>query len=509
VINTTAQNALKNSVYNFIGFLLPILILVTITPVIISNLVARDYGIFIFLNTVLTFLGLLDLGIGTATNKHVIEYYSTNQIERLKKLLYSINSVYLILAFVYLFVCIVIGLVMQKFFVKPGMEADYFLLFLILGFTGFVSAFFGNFVNTLVAIQRYDLHLKISSTFLFLSSLSMLILAVLGYKLIPILLVQFLLTLLSSLSYFLTTKRLFSSLKLKYFWDKTELIKNYKFALPVAFNNLASSSLVHFDKLLVPVFYGSTALTYYSVPGSIATKISAISGTFSSLLFPITVNLKTLNDTEKIKRIYIRSVRLIALLSAAISLSIIFTADKILFYWLDESFVNQSAVVFILLVLTNFVLALFSPLSNLLMAMSKMKFLTSGSLFMAVVNIIALFILLPRYGINGAALSYLISVLFIFFMFHFSEKRYFGIKGNIHLKLFFRIILTSIPFFVIVKFLFYPLITSFLTLAIIGPFCVLAFLLLYKIFGFVEEEDWNDFKVSFVKLLMKLKFKKL
>lgn len=505
MIDTTAQNTLKNSVYNFIGFLLPILILVIFTPIIISKLGVKEYGIFIFLNTVLTFLGLLDLGIGTATNKHVIEYYSTNQIDKLKRLLYSMNSVYLIMAFVYLFVCITIGLVMQKFFVKPGMEADYFVLFLILGFTGFVGAFFANFNNSLVAFQRYDLCLKISTIFLLLSNGSMLILAIFGYKLVPILLVQFLLALLNGLSYFFVTKNFFTPLKLKYDWDKVELIKNYKFALPVAFNNLASSSLVHFDKLLIPVFYGSAALTYYSVPGSVATKISGISVTFSSLLFPITVNLQALNDVDKIKRVYIRSVRLITLLSAAIALSIIFTADKILLYWLGKSFAEQSVAVLILLVLTNFVLALFSPLSYLLMAMNKMKFLTTGSLIMAATNIITLFIFLPRYGINGAALSYLISVLFIFFMFHFSEKRYFNIQGNIHLKLLFKIILTAVPFFVLVRFLLYPLITSFLTLAVIGPICVLSFLLLYKLFGFVESEDWNDFRISFTKSLIKLK----
>ena len=507
MINTTAQNTIKNSIYNFIGFLLPILILVIFTPIIISKLGVRDYGIFIFLNTVLTFLGLLDLGIGTATNKHVIEYYSNNQTDRLKKLLYSMNSVYLIMAFVYLFVCLAIGLAMQKFFVKPGMEADYFILFLILGLTGFVGAFFANFVNSLVVIQRYDLYLKISSIFLLLSNISMLVLASFGYKLVPILLVQFFLSLLSSLSYFFIAKRIFTPLKLGYAWNKVELIKNYKFALPVAFNNLASSSLVHFDKLLVPVFYGSAALTYYSVPGSVATKISTISGTFSSLLFPITVNLQALNDTEKIKRVYIRSVRLITILSSAIALSIIFTADKILLYWLNDSFVKQSAVVLILLVLTNFVLALFSPLSNLLMAMNKMRFLTTGSVIMALINIITLFIFLPKYGINGAALSYLISVLFVFYMFHFAEKKYFSIKENIHLKLLIKIILTTIPFFVITRFLLYPLITSFVTLALVGPTCVLLFLLLYKVLGFVEIEDWRDFLLSSKNILVKLKLK--
>ncbi|MEI8337953.1 MAG: polysaccharide biosynthesis C-terminal domain-containing protein [bacterium] len=502
MIDTTAQNALKNSTYNLIGFLLPILVLVIFTPIIISHLGVKEYGIYIFLNTILTFLGLLDLGIGVATSKHVIEYYSTNQGTKLKKLLNSMNSIYLIQAFIYLFVCIGIGIVLQIFFIKPTTQENYLVLLLIIGLTGFIGAFFSNFVNSLITIQRYDLNLKISATFLLLSNISMLVLAILGYKLTTILIAQLILTTISILTYVIVSRKFFTPLKLKYEWDKTELIKNYKFALPVAFNNLANSSLVHFDKLLIPIFYGGAQLTYYSVPGSIATKISSISGTFSSLLFPITVNLHSLNNIEKIKRVYIRSIRLIAILSSAIALSIIFTADKILRYWLGTSFVEQSTNVLILLVLTNFVLALFSPLSNLLTAMNKMKFLTFGSFTMAIINMITLFILLPRYGINGAALSYLISVLFIFFMFHYSEKKYFNIDEKIHLKLLLKITTTAIPFFIIVKFLLYPLITNFSTLAIIGPFCVLLFLILYKAFGFVEDEDWQDFKI-FIKTKLK------
>jgi len=65
------------------------------------------------------------------------------------------------------------------------------------------------------------------------------------------------------------------------------------------------------------------------------------------------------------------------------------------------------------------------------MAMNKMKFLTASSFVMAVINIIALFVLLPKYGINGAAVAYLISVLLVFFMFYLAEKKYFNTGNNV------------------------------------------------------------------------------
>ena len=510
MINTSAQNALKNSVYNFIGFLLPIIVIIFVTPIIISHWGVKDYGIYIFLNTIVIFLGLLDLGISVATSKHIIEYHSTNNEEKLKRLIYSMNSIYLMMAFIYLLICTSIGFIIQTFFIdRVGLgNNNYLLIFFIVGITSFISSLFSNFANILVTIQRYDIQIKISMIFMILSNVGMLILVLLGYGLVPVLLFQLLLMLIGGITYFIVAKKVFPIMQLKYDWAKEEILKNYKFGVSVAFNNLANSSLVHFDKLLIPVFLGNAQLTYYSVPGSIATKISSVSSTFSSLLFPITVNLHALKNIEKIKRVYIRSIRLITILSSAISLSIIFTADKILLYWLDEKFAKQSLISLILLVLTNFVLALFSPLSNLLMATNKMRFLTISSFAMAFINIITLFIFLPKYGINGAALSYLISVLFIFFMFHYAEKKYFHIDESGHIKLIFKIIATSIPFFLIVKFLFYPLITSFLTIVIIGPLCVIVFMVLYKLLGFVEEEDWNDLKISVVKFLPRLKFRR-
>jgi O-antigen/teichoic acid export membrane protein len=504
MINTSAQTAIKNSIYNFIGFLLPIIVLIFITPIIISQWGVKDYGVYIFLSTITVFLGLLDLGISTATSKHIIEYKSTGQEENLKKIIYSMNSIYLVTAFVYLIICISIGIIIQAFFIeRVGLgNNNYLLLFTIVGTTAFIGTVFTNFGNILVTIQRIGTHIKINTFFMLLSNIGMLIIVLLGYKLVSVLLFQLLIMILVVITYFISVTKIFPIMKLKYAWSKEELYKNYKFGLSVAFNNLANSSLIHFDKLLIPIFLGNAQLTYYSIPGSIATKISNISTTLSLILFPITVNLHSINNIDKIRRIYIRSIRLIAILSSALSLSIIFTADKILLYWLDGGFVKQSLNVLIILVLTNLILALFSPLSNLLMAMNKMKFLTTGSFIMAAINIVSIFILMPKYGINGVATAYLISVLFIFIMFKQAERKYFNIHENIHLKLILKIGTTSFVFFLIVKLIIYPLITSFLTLAFLGPFCILLFMILYKLFGFVEDEDWNDF------IIISKKFKK-
>ncbi len=508
MINTTAQNTLKNSGYNFIGFVVPLFVFIFATPIIVAKLGVEQYGIYVLLNTTLTLLGLLDLGVSVANSKHMIEYYTTNQVEKLKRLVYSMNSVYAILAGVYMLSCVGIGLVVKHMTHADGRH-DYFVLFCLIGLIGAINSVFGNFFNSLFMLQKVGLHIVINTTFLILQNINLLVLSYAGYTLVHIMAVQVVLAVASSVVYFIAGKKNFPVLQLKYMWAKEEIYKNYKYGLTVAFNNIASSSLVHFDKLLIPVFTGPAQLTYYSVPGAITNRISGISSTFSTLLFPITVSLHSLSDAEKLKRVYQRSVRLIAILATSISLSIIGVADKILLYWIDENFAKQTTMVLIVLTITNGILAIFNPLSQMLMAMNKMKFLTTGTIVMAGVNILALCVLMPFFGINGAAVAYLLGVLPIVGMFYYAEKKYFKVSYvKQHMVLFFKLLSTAIPFLVFMRYMVYPVIANFMTIIVVLPVCVLLFLVLYKLFGFVEQEDWNDAKLFLQKIALKIGIKK-
>lgn len=507
-IDTTAQGMLKNSIYNFIGYFVPIVVLVVFIPIIIQHLGVKQYGVYIFLNTTLTFLGLLELGAGTATNKHLIEYYSTGQKDKLKNLLYSMNSAYLIQGLCYIFTCLVLGFILQNFFFQ-GDGISYFKLFTIVGATGFVTTLFANFLNTTVALQRYRLHVSISTIFLIVSNTSMLVLAVLGYGLQTILIFQFFVSTLSALTYYFFIRKIFPILKFKYRWSRQELKKNYGFGLKLALNNIANSSLVHFDKLIIPFFLGSSALTYYSVPAAVPNKISSLSKTFSSLLFPIVVDLNAQNNTEKIERIYIRSVRLLTILSVSISLPIILFADKILFYWLDQTFVEQSFFVLIFLVLTNLIMAIYTPLFEILTAIGKVGFVAKGSIAMLVINLIALFILLPKFGINGAAMAYLLSVLFVFWMFGYAEKKYILQKNKSYYgKLLLKIASVSALTYFIIKGILYDRVDSIYILAIAFIICWILFIFLYYILGFAEKEDIADVKLFYKKMTLILKKEK-
>ena len=503
----STHNTIRNALYNFTSYVWLMIFSIIITPIIVFKLGVRDYGIYVFVNTLLSLIGLIDLGIGISTLKHTAEYIATKQEHKLKELLYSMNSIYLIMGLVGLMVFLILGLMADSFFANKLIgESQSFLIFLAAGLIFFTSIFTSIYGLSLNALQRYDIGTKISIIFVTISNLGTLIIASLNYKLVPIFFFQLLINIISTITLVIISRKIFPILKFKFLFVKNEIIKSYKYGLSVFLTNIAGSSLTYLDRLIIPFFLGPSNLTYYSLPGNITNKIPGISNNLSGVLFPVTVSLHSTNSMDRLRQLYIRSFRLLTILSASISISIIFMADKILFYWLNEDFSNRATQVLIILTITSFILALQGPLTSFLLALGKMKFLSTLSVLMALLNAILLIILLPKYGIVGAAWAYLISILPVIYMFYYTEKHYLDINIRIkHIKLYLQIFITSIPFIIIERVLIYPQIKDVSTLIFYGPLAVLIFLVLYYLFNFYEHEDLSDFKKFIVNITDKFK----
>ncbi|EKD85767.1 MAG: hypothetical protein ACD_37C00628G0001 [uncultured bacterium] len=175
-------------------------------------------------------------------------------------------------------------------------------------------------------------------------------------------------------------------------------------------------------------------------------------------------------------------------------------------YWLDESFALNAASVLTILAVTYFFVSLYTQLQNFLLGLGRTKFLAISSFIMAVINIVLLLILLPRYGIVGAAWAYLISLLPVIYMMYYLEKNILKLTGQAKYNLLFylKLLITGTIFYLIILWAINPFIIGFKSLLLFGSFSVLMYLFLYYILGFYEEEDIvlvrNYFKVLYERL---------
>jgi O-antigen/teichoic acid export membrane protein len=210
---------------------------------------------------------------------------------------------------------------------------------------------------------------------------------------------------------------------------------------------------------------------------------------------------------DKLKIVYIRAFRNLSLIAAAVTTAIIMFADKILFFWLGADYATHSTEVLVVLALTNYFVALYVPLQSILLGLGKMKFLIRQSLFMAGINLILLLILVPRFGILGAAWAYLLSVLPMVYAFYWVERNLFVIKENRlknYLRLYAKLIFTAIVDGLIINYIFLPFVKNIWGLIVIGPLSVFLYFVIYFALRFIDKEDEIVF-FSFIKKFLRLK----
>ncbi len=489
-----SYKTLKNSAWGFLGYVIPILFSIVVTPVIIHKLGIVDYGVFVLANTIIAFLSLLDFGFTISLIKYASENYAKGEISELNSLLNAGHSLYLAIGVVGFVVFYLVGTFFLPIFKISGSSVSHIgIVFLLAGLTFFFSSLLSVYQVVPHALQRFDVTTKLTTSQLIIGQIATLIAVLLGYKLKVMFLISLVTTIGLFLGYKWFCKRLLPQAEFGFSLNRQALKKIFYFGGFAALNNISSSALIQLDRLIIPILLGPAQLSYYSVPGGAVTKIPGFTSSFSGIFFPLSSSMQSLGEMDRLKVVYIKAFRNLSVLAAALTFALVIFARKILYFWIGPEFAENSTEILVILALTHYVLALYAPLTNFLLGLGKLKILAFNSVVLAIINLILLVILIPKMGIIGAAWAYLISVLPMVFIFYWTEKKVLFLSGitKFYLRLYAKLICTAAVSFVIVKFLLLPLTVSIQTLVVFGPLSILIFLSVYKLLGFVDQEDWD------------------
>ena len=454
-------------------------------------------------------MGLLDLGVSTSVSRSLTKYKALESKEKITKLIGSANSIFLIVGLVGLIIFSTAGIIGHFFISQSLVNYKYYPLALIAaGLLFLTTSASGLFLIIPTAMGRFDLSNKVGLISITLQQTGIVITILMNYSIATIFIVQFLIAIITGILSLNISKKILSVPIFHISWDKREIIEFYKFGLTVFANNLTGSSLTYLDRIIIPFLLGPSNLTYYSLPGNITSKTPGIANAVSGTLFPTAAHLESLGDIERIKTLYIRSTRLILITSTAITIGIASFPYEILRYWINIDTANHGSIIMVILAFTSLILAILSPISNLLLGLGKLKSLTITSIIMSITNAILLFMLIPQYGIIGAAWAYILSLIPVLWLIYEVESKHLGLgrqRIRYHIITLFKLTLTSIIVYFFNICILKIFVSNLISMVIIGPVSVLSFLITYNIFGFFEKDDKADIKKFIIRFFKKNK----
>lgn len=161
-MESIGRKIVRNTIYNSIGRIWLILVMVLLTPYILHKLGTQLFAIWSLVFIVANYLGVLDFGIRTSFAKYIAEYYTKKDQESINKVITCGLLFYLAFSlFVTGLAVLLRGAIISLLQIPPSFHQE--SMFAILGMVLIFSLnnTFSTFEAVLVGLQRMDIQNKI------------------------------------------------------------------------------------------------------------------------------------------------------------------------------------------------------------------------------------------------------------------------------------------------------------------------------------------------------------
>jgi O-antigen/teichoic acid export membrane protein len=426
---------LRNTVLNFIGRLVPLVIAVFTIPYVIRGLGVDRFGILSLAWVILGYFGLFDLGLGRATTKFVAEELGRDQIERVPKIIWTSLTVQTIMGAVGgIALAVVTPVLADKILrIPPHLVNETKLIFYILSLSVPLVICSRNLIGVLEASQRFDL---INAIQIPSSSLSLLIPAIgvsLGLTLPSIVVLLAVSWVLSTLIYFLLCLKVFPRLRGGVTIDSRLFRPLLTFGGWVTLSNALIPILLYLDRFIIGAVISIAAISYYTAPYQMVSQLIIVPGVLAVTLFPAISSLSPVNRKD-LQRLYARSLKyIILIMGPMVALAILFARD-ILKIWLGEEFAIRSTHVFQFLALGMLLNALAQMAATLLDGIGRPDLRAKVFLSYVPLYVGLLWLLVGKYGIEGAALAWALRAGLELILFFEISRRLTHISSGVFAK---------------------------------------------------------------------------
>lgn len=393
----------RNTVINVVGQGAPILVALLALPYVVGGLGEERFGVLALAWAALGFFGVLDLGLGKATTKFVAEALGRGATAEVAPLLGTATLVQAVFGLVGAVVLALAApwLAERAFEVPPALVAETRGALYVIALALPVVVLSGSIRGALAAAQRFDLINLVtvpatSATFL---------LPVLGVALdwglpaIVALLLAGRVTALVALAWM--TWRHVPGLPARLSWDRTTLRRMFGFGGWVMASNLTIPLFSHVERFLIPALLGMAALTYYSVPFEMLVRIGIIPASMALTLFPAFSYHH--GGDGALDELFGRPLKYLLLIMTPLLAGVATFAHDLLAVWLGAEFAAQAAPTLQILAAAFYLNAFAQVPFVTVQGLGRPDLKAKLDLVQVPLFIVLVFVLVPRWGIAGAA----------------------------------------------------------------------------------------------------------
>ncbi len=484
---------IKSSLFVFLGVIFSKIFAYLYRIIIARSFGPEVYGLFsLALIVFLWFISLSALGFYDGVLRFIPFYRGQKKINNIRYL-FKFSSIVLIISSI--ISGILLFLSSEIISIKLFHNSDLIIFLKVFSFMlpAYIFAYF--FLTIMQAFEKIKIHSFFSDFLINLIKLILILFFIfIGLKTNAVVFSYFFgIICLLLISYFYSRKKIseiFEKTKLKK-KIKEEVRKNlFSYSVPLLFLSILSSLFLYIDSFVIGYFLDAVQVGIYNAAIPITEFLSLFPCLFMRLFFPMITRKFSQKDIPFIKNLSIQIEKWILMVNLPIfALMFLFSGAFINILFGPQYIAAETALRFLSVGLFFFYsIALVS--NNLLSMLGKSKIILIDTIVTSVVNLILCLILVPIYGINGAAFATMIMYIVLSLVFFIQSRHYFSGMSLVpkFLRIFLSILIPTILLAIIKQFIRVTLISIILEGLIF--FSLYLFLLF-----FTKSLEKNDFMI--------------
>ena len=412
-INLTSGRLLaRNTLINLGGEAVPLLVALLALPVLIHSIGVDRYGVLTLSMMVVGYFGLFDFGLGRAATKLIAEAAGLGKETDIPGLFWV--SLYLMLTFGVAAAVLVAALapwmVLSVLKIPPALRLESLYAFYLLALSMPFVISGDSLCGTLSAFQRFDLINAVRVPTGIFSYVGPLLVLPFSHRLGWLVAVMVAGRVAGWLATFILCMHVLPALRHQFRSRRAAVWPMLSFGGWVTVSGVVGPVMVYFDRFLIGAMLSMAAVSYYSVPFQIAGKLGLLPGSVESVVFAA-FSSSFAQDPARAAFIFERASRYVLLALFPPVLLIVAFAPEGLSLWLGPSFAAHSAAVLRWIAAAAFVNCLAVTPYGLVQAAHRPDLTAKLHLAEVPFYLALLWWMLPRYGIEGAAVAYTVRVI--------------------------------------------------------------------------------------------------
>lgn len=407
---STAPKVARNASYNFLSHVWLTGLAIFCTPYIVHRLGDGAYGLLSMVMVVTGYFAMLDLGLAQAVLKYASEYYGRQDYGRLSRLIGTATTIYVGVGLVGAAVIALLTgvIVMRVLNIETELRSVAYFAFYAAALGFLVSMPLSVFNAIPASLQRMDVTNARNALIGTGTVLGSVILLKMGFWLREILLLNIALNALGVIAFVAVSRRLLPAVSFVPRFDRQEARRLFRFGLPTAASSAGARLMLQFDRVILGMFWPMAYVTYYVIPMEMCSKGMVLVRHVTGALFPAVSDRSGNGDMDAVRRMYFRATRVLASGVIPIFVFLGVFSHPVLTAWMGERIANQSAVV-LSIAAAAFAFQFAAALQNtFLLAMGHASLMAKWNIIPGLANLALNLVLIPRYGVVGAAAAMLL-----------------------------------------------------------------------------------------------------